>query len=63
MAVETKEVALCHVTGHPPSQCPGNDEVDVLAHIQWLEEAPAEDLATWLQESEAYKAENPVSNG
>lgn len=44
---KTKEEILQHVTGHQLVQCPGNDDVDALAHIRWLEEVPAEDLATW----------------
>lgn len=50
MVVQTKEVTLYHVTGHQPLQSPGNDEVDALASICWLEEASAEETAAWLHQ-------------
>lgn len=50
--VQTTEVTLsCHRTS--VIICPGNDEANALAPVQWLEEAPAEDLAT--QEKDTYQ--------
>ena len=43
-----KVVTLYHVNEHQPLRSPGKAEADDLAHIHWLEEAPAEDMAEWL---------------
>ena len=39
-----------HVTGHLPLASPGNDEVDTLAQVHWLEGKPASDVAQWLHQ-------------
>ena len=46
-----KVVTLYHVNGHQPLRSPGNAKADDLAHIRWLEEAPAEDTALWLHKN------------
>lgn len=37
------------MTAHCLLQFPGNNEADHLAKIRWLEEVPAEEIATELQ--------------
>lgn len=43
-----KDITVVHVTGHLPMASLGNDEVHILAHVQWVEQALPNEVATWL---------------
>ena len=50
---QPEQIAVYHVTGHAPLASPGNDEVDTLANVPWLEMLPAgppgTEIAQWLR--------------
>lgn len=50
-----KTITLYYVNRHQPLRYPVNIEVDELAHIQWLEETPAEDSHLVTMEDEAHR--------
>jgi len=48
--VKHRAVCVYHVSGHQPLQSPGNDEVDTLARVLWIENSWSENITCWLHQ-------------